>query len=231
MRISSRSTFSEVQKRTVLATKTQCTNEKAKKDGYFIGRGGKPRVSDFKFRFEAKLEWDKYETLSSLNANKGECDDLSTRKDSQKCGIGKSLMELCLKDEDVTEDGGINPLTYNDDKSINYSIWEDEEFTNAAHKLCKTLIVITCLPVPPTTIYSCKAYIEAAKKQKYQMMFTDEYDDYGYHVLKTEDAETQFNLSPDNFIQSKGRYWFFCKCKRGSTADCLNLDEYPKEND
>ena len=139
-------------------------------------------------------------------------------------------MLLCMEDEDVTRDGGLNPLTYNELKEFDYALWEDEEFRVRSRQLCLSIIAITCEPAHRITKYVCKAYIEAAKIAGYQMMFIDMNPDFSYKVLKTKNAESQFIKDPQNFLNSYGHEWFFCKCKRGSTQDCYKLEEYPKND-
>ena len=162
--------------------------------------------------------------------------ELKTEQNSQGCGIGKALMILCLGHEDITDDGGLDPSAYREFKIWGEAIWGDIGFSTAARELCKTMVTIVCDPdLSTTTNYACKAYIEAAKIKGYQMMFVDKDSkktvpgDH-YHVLKTKDAEREFNRNPDAFIESKGNEWFFCSCKRGSTKDCLELEKHAEWN-
>ena len=66
-------------------TKKNCKNEKVKNEGYYIGR--RETGEEFSFRFVARLKWDEDYSISKLNADQGECNDLWTHKDYQKCGI------------------------------------------------------------------------------------------------------------------------------------------------
>ena len=221
----------------VLKSKTKCKNEKAKKDGYYIGKTPLKSTDQHNFRFEARLDWDdESPVLSYLNTDRGECMLVRTDAKSQHCGIAKALMILCLGDEDITEDGGLNPSTYHMEKPYGDAIWKDMDFSTFAREFCKTIVAIPCDPILSTTTnYACKAYIEAAKSEGYQMMFVDkpadevEPDDH-YHVLKTKDAELEFKKNPDDFLKSKGNEWFFCKCNRGTTKECYELDSYAKWN-
>jgi hypothetical protein len=137
---------------------------------------------------------------------------------------------LCLVDKDVIADGGLNPFTYNDNLIKAYTIWEDTKFRKRARELCKSIVEIACVTYSGTPNYACKSYIEAAKASKYEMMFVDRHPDNEYDVFKTIEAESQFNKGPDDFIDTYGQEWFFCKCKQGSTQDCLQLDEYSKHD-
>ena len=220
----------------VLRTKTKCTNGRAKECGYYIGKVSHQPDDSFKIRFAARLNWaDESTEISYLDTNRGECHKLETQEDSQGCGIGRELMILCLGHEDITEDGGLDPSAYNEEGIWGQTLWRDINFSSVARELCKTIVAIICAPTDQTTNYACKAYIEAAKIKKYQMMFVEkDPEDVGpddhYHVLKTKDAELEFNKNPDAFIQSKGNEWFFCKCKRGSTKECFELDKYAEWN-
>ena len=140
--------------------KKECSNEQAKRDGYYIG---KEKPTKTEFRFVAKLEWENPTTISGLNADRGQCNDVVTEKDYRKCGIARSLLVLCLRDEDITRDGGVNPLTYNDLTETDYAIWEDEEFGERARLLCSSIVAVTCEPIDNTPKYACKTYIEAAR--------------------------------------------------------------------
>merc|ERR1712080_793243 len=112
---------------------------------------------------------------------------------------------------------------YNENEGIDFAVWEDESFDSDARELRKTIVAISCYPDVNTPISVCKAYIEAARIKKYQMMFVSKR--YSYQVLKTKDAEVEFKKDPDNFVDSKGMDWFFCQCKRGRTQDCYKLNE------
>ena len=93
--------------------------------------------------------------IGELNAEKGNCNELEVIETSQKCGIGRSLMEHCLNDDDITEDGGINPLTD--------SLWEDEKLGPIARDLCKSIVKVDCAPKALTPKIVCKAYMDAAR--------------------------------------------------------------------
>ena len=85
----------------VPSDKTECTDKVALKDGYWIGRHPEFVSNPLYFkRFIAKHNWtDENEIpIATLAAEIGECNDLNTVKDSQKCGIGSELLKFCLED-------------------------------------------------------------------------------------------------------------------------------------
>ena len=224
----------EVRKMRVLKNKHRCKNAQVKECGYYIGKAT-IAAKGFSIRFEARRDWNDDSTMiAHLDTDRGECMSLKTHTDYQGCGIGRALMILCLGHDDITEDGGMDPSTFRDFRHFGLfgqAVWGDIGFSTSARELCKTLVAIICEPVSPTTKYACKAYIEAAKIKGYQMMFVDKVSvaylpGEHYQVLKTKDAEREFNRNPDNFVESKGGEWFFCKCARGTTKDCLELERH-----
>ena len=162
-----------------------CQNADAKNWGYYIGREA-PLGGDA-IRFVAKLNWnDEEPILASLNANQGECNDLKTYKGSQQCGIGKQLIGVCLKDKYATAHGGLRIRQYNMIQEYEpLEVWDDPAFVTNARKYCKTIVEISCDPDDDIPKIVCKAYIEAAKRNKYQMMFVskpiDENNKPKYH--------------------------------------------------
>jgi len=204
----------------------KCENADAKYGGYYIGRAT-PR-GEYTLRFVAKLNWiNEAPILSRLNAKQGECNDLKTYAGSHKCGIAKQLMMVCLDDKYVTSHGGLRVRQYNMREKIRFAVWDDPAFIKDARRYCKTIVAISCDPFNKTPLIVCKAYIEAARKKNYQMMFVSKVI-AKYQVFETKNGEVEFVKNPKKFLRDKGRDWFFCKCERGKNKECHNLKQYPK---
>jgi len=93
-----------------------CQNEeiKAKKPpSFYIDKQDKGSNA---YKWVAMLDPSQPRVLGFLVAGKGMCNDLKTYDGNFRCGIGKALLLYCLKDDEITEDGGIqndSALTYN----------------------------------------------------------------------------------------------------------------------
>ena len=152
--------------------------------------------------------------LAYLEARRGSCNDLKTYAGSQRCGIGRAMMEMCLKDEEITNDGGYNPL-------LNY--WIEDELAKPARDLCKTIINVSCKPYERTPPIACKMYMDVASTTGYHMIFVQSPDPSidRYHRYKIEIAKEIFENNHETFLEEKGDDWFFCKCKPDELQKCI----------
>ena len=158
--------------------------------------------------------------LAILNAKRGKCNDVHVYPGSRKCGIGKEMMKMCLKDDDITEDGGYNPMTEKD--------WYDEDLEREARKLCKAIVLVTCKPYDSTPNIAGKLYMEAALDSGFHLVFIQKLaiDDAQLDKIRRYDIEAaklDFLKNADAFIEDMGANWFFCKCKQDSKQDCLGI--------
>jgi len=209
---------------------TQCTDQRAINDGYYIGRS--PEEFWRFLAFDAKYVWDDDSSeepnlLAHLDVlTIGQCNHLYTEEDSRKCGVGKELMKLCLGDKTVT---GGSTEHWQITGPAEWDMWKDEQFNYEVGQLCKAINLIQCandeFDDTPTRI--CKVYIESAKETGYEMMFSETYEhDNKYVVMKIADAEQEFISDPDKLVDSKGGIWFFCKCDPEQKEECHKLVEH-----
>ena len=210
----------------VPADKTNCKDREARDNGYWIGRAPED-WSILHVIFIARHDWndENKEPIAWLFASTGACNNLHTKETSQKCGIGEELMKFCLNDEWITA-GSTDKWTSANEQE--FTVWGDEKFRSEAGQFCASINHIQCQPTPPTPTIICKAYIRATKDTGYDMMFIDGKHRPTYEVLKTKAAESLFISDPKTFVTSRGRYWFFCKCKPDEVANCHDLEKYAK---
>ena len=205
-----------------------CENEEMKKrhGGFYIHKL-QPKPSDYKWI--AVLNPSTTEpVLGYLDAEKGQCDNLRTNPGNRRCGIGNALMMLCLKDEDITDDGGLNPLTDPE--------WLDDDLKEPTRNLCEAIILVSCSPYEGTPPKTCEMYMNAAKIAGHHMIFTGKNigididkkrkkrqsnGDEKYQVFEIANAKQIFEADPEKFLLDHGKFWFFCKCRKDRMADCL----------
>ena len=152
--------------------------------------------------------------LAYLEARRGSCNDLQTYERSRRCGIGRAMMEMCLKDEEISENGGWNPLQ---------DYWIDDDLSRPARDLCKTIINVSCKPYERTPAIACKMYMDVASTTGYQMIFIQSPDPLidRNHRYKIEIAKEIFENNHETFLEEKGDDWFFCKCKPDELQKCI----------
>ena len=195
-----------------------CQNEeiKAKKPpSFYIDKQDKGSNT---FKWVAMLDPSQPKVLGFLVAGKGMCNDLKTYDGNFRCGIGKALLLYCLKDNDITEDGGINPLTYWN--------WDDKDFAPTARDVCESIVLISCVPDEGTPRSVCSSYMDAARFAGYHMVFVDrnEGGDFEpFRKLQIEPAVALFRNDHQTFLNDVGRIWFFCKCKQNKQKECLGI--------
>jgi len=198
-----------------------CQNEdiKAKKPPSFYIDKQKPDSHTFKW--VAMLDPSQPKVLGFLVAEKGMCNDLKTYDGSFRCGIAKTFLVHCLKDDEITEDGGINPLTYWN--------WDDKDFGPTARDVCKSIVLISCVPDKETPKSVCASYMDAARNAGYHMVFVDRNEGQDevvpFRKLRIKQATALFKQDPQSFLDNVGRIWFFCKCKQTKPTECLGLHD------
>lgn len=193
-----------------------CENKEIKNKkppSYHINKSKSP------IKWVAVLEPQSKSPLAYLNAKRGHCNDIQTHAGSRRCGIGKALLLTCLKDEDIVNDGGLNPLT--DDA------WEDEKLKSTTRDMCSAIVLIRCQPYHHTPEIACKMYMEAALESGYGIVFVEKDGDDKYKIFRVENAKPIFERNPESFLEENGENWFFCKCKPNKRQDCLGTVWYP----
>ena len=198
-----------------------CENEQLKTQGnYLIEKFSlKDDVWDYSFKVVLK-EWDK-NILSELKASKGGiCNDVETQRGSKHCGLATSLMVSCFKDKDVTEGGRVHLDTWFEHHPLHHQ---------QAKENCAKMVMLECEPDltdPPTPNDVCIAYINAALKAGYVMMFSATGVGNGARmdVMNVRSARKEFKEGPDVFIRRHGVQWFFCKCKSKRLAECRHMN-------
>ena len=198
-----------------------CENEQLKTQGkYFIEKFSlKDDAWDYSFKAVLK-EWDK-NFLSELKARKGGiCNDVETQKGSKHCGLATSLMVSCFKDKDVTEGGGVHLDTWFE---------HHPQHHQQAKENCAKMVMLECKPKSPTPNDVCVAYLNAALKTGYVMMFsiTDVANGERMDVMNVRIARREFKKGPNGpnaFITQHGFQWFFCKCKLKRITECRHMN-------
>ena len=156
--------------------------------------------------------------LANLEAAQGICDSLETFEGNRRCGMGRAMMELCLTDKYVIDDGGFNPP---EDK---FGVFEDKELKEPARNFCETIVIINCATKDDTDPIVCKMYMEAAITSGYHMIFVNGLEEGEVGRIKRytiESAKSLFISNPVGFLEEIGMNWFFCKCKPNKRKDCL----------
>ena len=132
-------------------------------------------------------------------------------------------MMLCLNDEEIMEDGGLNPLM--DVK------WLDADLRTSARNFCKAIVLVTCGPRENIPKLVCKMYIDAAIVAGYHMIFVGkDITPHRYQRLKIENAKSKFEADPERFWQETGKYWFFCYCAPDTREDCIGIGVHISES-
>ena len=208
---------------------------------------GNVEIHEFKFVVNHKKD-----ELSRLCASKGECNDLATRRRSQKCGFGGALMHVCFNDEKITSNHGLD---------LNNPEWKDGNLRETAAENCLTIIHVDCYPGQFTPDIVCLKYLQNGRNNDFEIIFTEEHnildddndddasdddkDDDGdsddkndldakgggdskekdveYHVLEIGTAIDDFAANNDEFMKKYGRKWFFCKCNPSKKQACLDM--------
>ena len=115
------------------------------------------------------------------------------------------MLLLCLNDDDVIEDGGLNPLID--------GAWEDDDLKATTRSFCRAIVLISCIPYESTLPIACKMYMDTAKMAGYHLVFVEKDEVKKYKRLKIENAKSIFESDPENFLDEIGEHWYFCKCE------------------
>ena len=199
-----------------------CANRhlKAKKHYFVQKRRSKEPNSDWVFRaYLKKGLFKRKKRLSQLNAeNGGLC--WATPKLSpapvQGCGLATAMMELCFDDEDI---GSIDPTEDYYFKMKGLEKWQKMALLN-----CEHIVYTSCNPAPPTPVVGCSAYMTAAINTGHHMMFTFPTKQGEMNVLNVEtEAKPLLKEDADNFRETNGYGWFFCRCKPDRKSECENM--------
>ena len=130
----------------------------------------------------------------------GECDSAQTDPNYQSCGLSTQLMIHCLRDKDITIDGGVNPDT-------------EEQFKNnpdaqkLAKKQCMTIVSLNQGANPPR---AGVAYTKAATKAGFEKVFTVTPGGNNMAFWSVAVVEKEYLNNPIQFIIEHGQQWFFC---------------------
>ena len=190
----------------------RCNNEELKAQKSFTVERHVDAEFSLEFvRFTAVLD---NVQLSELTAQSGGiCNDVVTNDDSQRCGLATTLMEYCFTDDKV---GGIdlqNNELFNQDPLTKYR--------QMAKKTCKHIVYLHCKATP---LIACSAYFTAAINTKHTLMFStfDAADeDSVANVFDVAETQPEFKFDAIGWVNTNGRNWYFCKCKKGNKCTVL----------
>ena len=193
-----------------------CENEELKRQGQFWIAKYLLESDAWTISFKVVLAGRDGNSLSELKADHGACNKVETKEGSENCGLATALMTACFEDEDVTGDGGLE-----------LDIWfeADPRHRQQAKDNCEKVVLVECKPTPPTTKDACRAYLNAAIKAGYLMMFMakEETEAQIMNVMKVTVARRDFRPDANAFIDLYGFSWRFCKCKSNRIRQCLRM--------
>ena len=200
-----------------------CTLNELRQNGkYYIRKYTYDEGSDDDYNFEAVLHKDDDDDfLAELYGNRGGgCNDVKTKRPARSCGLATDLMYSCMADTDVTKNGGVDVAN---DPIFN----ADPKRKNAAMQNCQAIVFL--MGAPPDNANAAIAYLRAAKKANYKMLFTHsqrfptkDHPDI-IDVMKIEKAITEFDKRGEEFQKNHGAWWYFCKCKLLKTTQCQRM--------
>ena len=199
-----------------------CKNPKLAQQGFFWIERHATKTGEH-YQFMAKLERGEVKFIAILNAEVGGiCNDVKIIRDSEQCGLSKSMMSVCLRDDKIVgSGGGLNPITS--------KRWMDKRIAKQAHEVCSLVFFVACLPTKKTSTIVCNEYLHAAEESQFQVMFTGHgriTDDYNTMMVKH--AIDEISNSPISFLDAKGHEWFFCRYK---FVERLSLDNTNNNKD
>ena len=157
--------------------------------------------------FKVVLEKGDDTFLSRLDAHPGECIFVNTLPDSKQCGLETGLMYSCLKDEDITKNGGVNPKT-----NCVFKSHPDQQAL--AEKKCDIIVYLKCLPGPKDPKDTCMDYFNAAAKAEYDYLFTAKKEISMDGMTLINAMKSLLNTGVRIFIGDHGSDWYFCKYKQ-----------------
>ena len=235
-----------------------CKDDDLKRNGFYISKAVswihvmrnelqvngvvKVRKTIQNVKFFATKEEQTPPSIGILDAIRGECRNIDIKSDHRQCGVATELLKLCLRDDPITDFGGLiqfdglqkYPNFRNPDKFPGYSIWKDtKKYKEKVLGNCETLIAMPCFPDGAEPDGSaeqkdfCRTYLEAAQYAGYNHIFLD--NDANSPKLKhsiwgIKDALKEFQKNPQKFLKNYGRNWFFCKCMAGKERKCKKME-------
>ena len=161
--------------------------------------------------FAAVLDGVNLSELSALSG--GICNEVETNDDSAGCGLATTLMEYCFTDDEV---GGIDLQ-----KDPRFNQHPLKEYRQMAENTCKHIVYLTCAAFP---LIACSAYFTAAINTKHTLMFTtfNELDeDLVAKLFDVAEVQPEFKFDARGWVNTNGRHWYFCKCKKGNKCTIL----------
>ena len=202
--------------------KGTCENEQLKQqEKYFIEKFAiKDGTSIIYYSFKAVLNEGDQNKLSELKAEHGGiCNNVKTEKGSENCGLATAIMVSCFEDKDITEIG---------DFDFDKQFESHPQYQKEAEENCAKMVMVACRPDPSTTttIEACIAYLNAAFKASYEMMFMikDVTTSESMDVKKVTAARRDFKRDQKVFVEQHGVDWLFCKCKKEKITKCLDMN-------
>lgn len=157
--------------------------------------------------FEVVLRQGDANFLAHMTTSPGNCHTVNTKPKSRRCGLATTLMLYCLKDEDVTRNGGI-------DLNANVDFQNYQAERELADHRCVTIVYLQCQPEPPTPNSACCAFLDTASIAGYDFLFTVvrvPAPTPGMGHMTLEDAIKNCEDNADGFIRSHGFDWYVCK--------------------
>ena len=152
--------------------------------------------------------------LSELTAESGGiCNSVATNDDSTECGLATTLMEYCFTDDEV---GGIDLQ-----KDPRFNQHPLQEYRQMAENTCKHIVYLTCAAFP---LIACSAYFTAAINTKHTLMFTTfnaQDENLVANVFNVAEIQPEFKFDAEGWVNTNGRHWYFCKCKKGNKCTIL----------
>ena len=181
-----------------------CVNQELKK--YYIEKYDNQGAGDYAYSFNAVLhpgqDW-----LSQINADHGECDDVSTKPAASRCGFATYLMTLCMLDADVTRNGGVDV-----DKDELFKL--DKKATKDAKEHCNNIVYVHAAPLEvKAAIYILNAGVKAGYNKLFANVDKDQHRP-DFDVMDTTEAVKEFLDGPQGaatFMVKHGENWYFCQ--------------------
>ena len=197
--------------------KLKCKSDKLKERGtIYVQKTSYPETLQYKFT--AVFETEDRTALSTLNAEKGFCNDVKTKKGYQGCGLAKYLMAICFQDVSILGEDGRGVNVYKDPLGIDH--WKTSPMRIDAYEYCKTMIYLSCATEPNR---NCISYLRAAAFANSDLLFSFR---KGINIKAFKIGkrlESEFDKKSDEFIDNNGHVWYFCKCKEESKFSCLAI--------
>ena len=164
---------------------------------------------DVLYQFKAVLQKLDNVHLSKLDTEPGKCNDVETNPGSLWCGLATKLMIVCFKDKGVTQHGGINPMTET-------GFLRNPVRLRQVRDMCATLVFVQVSILDESPVQAAIGYLKAGNEAGYKKLYTFNTDTTKMDLMNTEDAIEEYKgpaASGQRFLDTHGKYWYFCKCK------------------